>query len=43
MQMDYQLGFLGEYITPAELVGKEPTLTIARVTLEKVEIARVEG
>ena len=35
--MDYGLGFLGEYITAAELVGKEPTLTISKVTLEKVE------
>lgn len=35
--MDYGLGFLGEYITAAELVGKTPTLTIQKVTLEKVE------
>lgn len=35
--MDMGLGFLGTYITAAELVGKEPTLTIERVTLEKVE------
>lgn len=35
--MDYGLGFLGEYITAAELVGKMPTLTINKVTLEKVE------
>ena len=35
--MDYGLGFLGEYITAAELVGKTPTLTIGKVTLEKVE------
>lgn len=35
--MDYGVGFLGQYITAAELVGKEPTLTIDRVTLEKVE------
>jgi hypothetical protein len=35
--MDMGLGFLGTYITAAELVGKEPTLTIGRVTLEKVE------
>lgn len=35
--MDMGLGFLGTYITAAELVGKEPTLTISRVTLEKVE------
>lgn len=35
--MDYGLGFLGAYITAAELVGKTPTLTIQKVTLEKVE------
>jgi len=35
--MDYQLGFLGQYITAAELIGKTPTLTIQRITLEKVE------
>lgn len=35
--MDYGLGFLGEYITAAELVGKTPTLTINKITLEKVE------
>lgn len=35
--MDMGLGFLGTYITAAELIGKEPTLTIERVTLEKVE------
>ncbi len=35
--MDYGVGFLGQFITAAELVGKEPTLTIKRVTLEKVE------
>lgn len=35
--MDMGLGFLGTYITAAELVGKEPTLTIDRVSLEKVE------
>jgi hypothetical protein len=35
--MDMGLGFLGQYITAAELIGKEPTLTIERVTLEKVE------
>lgn len=37
MTVDYQLGFLGEYITAGELVGKTPTLTINKVTLEKVE------
>ncbi|MFO0253386.1 MAG: hypothetical protein ACK52V_04650 [Betaproteobacteria bacterium] len=35
--MDMGLGFLGEYITAAEIVGKTPTLTISKVTLEKVE------
>jgi hypothetical protein len=35
--MDMGLGFLGEYITAAEIVGKTPTLTINKVTLEKVE------
>ena len=35
--MDYGLGFLSQYITAAELVGKSPTLTINKVTLEQVE------
>lgn len=36
--MDVMLGFLGEFISAAELVGKPPvTLTINKVTLEKVE------
>jgi hypothetical protein len=35
--VDYGLGFLGEYITAAEMVGKTPTLTIQKVVLEKVE------
>jgi len=35
--MDYGLGFLGAYITAAELLDKMPTLTIQKVTLEKVE------
>lgn len=35
--MDMGLGFLGTYITAAEIVGKTPTLTIERVTLEEVE------
>ena len=39
--MDMGLGFLGQYITAAELVGKEPTLTIDRVTLEKVESLKI--
>lgn len=37
LEVDMGLGFLGQYITAAELVGKEPTLTIEKVTLEKVE------
>lgn len=37
------LGFLGTYITAAELVGKEPTLTIERVTLEEVESLKPAG
>ena len=39
--MDMGLGFLGTYITAAELVGKEPTLTIERVTLEQVESMKI--
>lgn len=39
--MDVGLGFLGTYITAAELVGKEPTLTIDRVTLEQVESMKI--
>ena len=35
--MDVMLGFLGEYITAAEIVGKTPTLTINKITSEKVE------
>ena len=35
--MDMMLGFLGTYITAAEIGTKTPTLTISRVTLEKVE------
>ena len=35
--MDMQLGFLGTYITAAEIGAATPTLTIARVALEKVE------
>lgn len=41
--MDMGLGFLGQYITAAELVGKEPTLTIERVTLERVESLQPTG
>lgn len=39
--MDYGLGFLGIYITAAELQGKTPTMTIAKVQLEKVESMKV--
>lgn len=35
--MDMGLGFLGTYICAAEIEGKEPTLTISAVRLEKVE------
>ena len=35
--MDVMLGFLGQYLTAAEFIGKEPTLTVQKVTLEKVE------
>lgn len=35
--VDMGLGFLGQYITAAELVGKSPTLTVEKITLEKVE------
>lgn len=36
--MDVMLGFLGEFISAAELAGKPPvTLTVNKVTLEKVE------
>ena len=37
MTLDYALGFLGPYITAAELVGQEPTLTVEKVTLERVD------
>ncbi len=39
--MDVGLGFLGTYITAAELIGKTPTLTISRVELEEVESLKV--
>lgn len=39
--MDVGLGFLGQYISAAELVGKEPTLTIDRAVLEKVETIKL--
>lgn len=36
--MDYALGFLSDYISASELIGKDDvTLTIGSVTLEKVE------
>lgn len=38
--MDMGLGFLGTYITAAEIVGKTPTLTIERVALEEVELLK---
>lgn len=41
--MDMGLGFLGQYITAAELVGKTPTLTIDKVTLEQVESLKPTG
>lgn len=41
--MDFALGFLGTYITAAELIGKEPTLTIDRVSLEQVESLKASG
>jgi len=34
------LGFLGTYITAAEIVGKTPTLTVERVALEEVELMK---
>lgn len=40
--MDVMLGFLSQYIGAAELVGKPPvTMTIGRVTLEKVESMKI--
>lgn len=41
--MDYKLGFLSDYIAAVELAGKEPTLTIASVVLEKVESLKNDG
>jgi hypothetical protein len=41
--MDMGLGFLGTYITAAEIGAATPTLTIQRVTLEKVESIKVGG
>jgi len=35
--MDFGLGFLSDYIAAAEIGDKTPTLTIASVSLEKVE------
>jgi len=40
--MDVMLGFLSQYISAAELVGKSPvTMTIGRVSLEKVESMKI--
>lgn len=39
--MDVMLGFLSQYISAAELVGKTPTVTISRVALEKVESMKI--
>lgn len=40
--MDFQLGFLSQYISAAELVGKDPiTMTIDKVSLEKVESMKI--
>jgi hypothetical protein len=40
--MDVMLGFLSQYISAAELVGKKPvTMTIDRVGLEKVESMKI--
>lgn len=41
--MDMMLGFLGQYISAAELGDKSPTLTIASVALEKVEQLKDDG
>lgn len=41
--MDMGLGFLGTYITAAEIGAATPTLTIQRVTLEKVESMKIGG
>ena len=40
--MDVMLGFLSQYISAAELVGKKPvTMTIDKVVLEKVESMKI--
>lgn len=40
--MDVMLGFLSQYISAAELVGKQPvTLTIGKVALERVESMKI--
>lgn len=41
--MDMGLGFLGTYITAAEIGASTPTLTISRVLLEKVESMKATG
>ena len=41
--MDIMKGFLGQFITAAELIGTEPTWTIQKVTLEKVESMNAQG
>lgn len=41
--MDMKLGFLGPYICAAEIEGKEPTLTISAIRLEKVEKIKSDG
>lgn len=35
--MDYKLGFKGQYVSAVELGSSTPTLTIARVVIEKIE------
>lgn len=40
--MDVMLGFLSQYISAAELIGKQPvTLTIGKVALERVESMKI--
>ncbi len=41
--MDMMLGFIGQYISAAELGDKSPTLTISRIALEKVEQLKDDG
>ena len=35
--MDYKLGFKGQYVAAVELGNAQPTLTISRVVIEKIE------